>query len=367
LILLTGCIDPYTPPAIEQEAAILVIDGFINITGESTIRLSRSQNISDTNIPLAESNALISVEDEAGTKVFLTEAEAGKYILPQQTFTSNNYRLNILTKDLKEYQSSFEPILVSPSIDSLTWNLTDNLGVQVNVNTHEFEKPKGFYRWTFEETWLYTSKYQSFFMYNYDTRKVELRPDNIFECYRSASSTDILIESTIRLSQNEIPNFPITYIPNNSERLRYQYSIIATQYSITEDAFSYWQQLKKTTEDLGTLFGPLPSQVTGNFQCISNPSEPVIGYFAIGNAATKRIFISANQLLGPPVYDTPYENCEASQLLNANIPNFGGPYLITSGIPNPAGPGIIGYYYSTPRCVDCRETGGITTKPDFWQ
>lgn len=332
----------------------------------STIHLTRSQNLYDTNASLVESGALISVEDETGTEVFLTETEAGSYVLPQQAFSSNKYRLNILTKNLKEYRSDFVPVLVSPAIDSLTWNLTDNLGVQVNVNTHEFEKPKGFYRWTFDETWLYTSKYQSFFIYNYEARQVELRSDNIYECYRAASSTEVLIESTVRLSKNAVSNFPLTFIPNDSERLRYQYSILVTQYAITEDAFSYWQQLKKTTEDLGTLFGPLPSQVTGNFQCISNPGEPVIGYFAIGTTSTKRIFILANELQGPPVYDVPYENCLTSELLMANVPSFAGPYLLTSGIPNPSGPGIIGYYYSSPRCVDCRLTGGTTTKPDFW-
>lgn len=366
MILLTGCIDPYSPPVTEQEASVLVIDGFININGESTIRLTRSQNIYDTIASPIEPGALISIEDETGTKVFLTETEVGSYVLPQQVFSASKYRLNIQTKNLQNYQSDFEAVKVSPPIDSLTWNLTENLGVQINVNTHEFENPKGFYRWTFDETWQYTSKYQSFYIYNYNTRLVELRSDNIFECYRSASSTEILIESTVRLSQNSVPNFPLTYIPNDSERLRYTYSILVTQYAITEDAFSYWQQLKKTTEDLGTLFGPLPSQVTGNFQCLSNPNEPVIGYFAIGSTTTKRIFITASELSGPPVYDTPYQNCEASQLLMADVPNFGGPYLLTSGIPNPAGPGIIGYYYSTPRCVDCKETGGTTTKPAFW-
>ena len=74
LIILTSCIDPYSPPVLDQEAAALVIDGFINMNGESTIRLSRSQNIYDTNSPLTETGALITLEDEDGTKIFLTEA-----------------------------------------------------------------------------------------------------------------------------------------------------------------------------------------------------------------------------------------------------------------------------------------------------
>lgn len=366
MILLTSCIDPYTPPVIDQEAAILVVDGFINVAGESTIRLSRTQNISDTNDPLAESNALISVEDEGGTKIFLTETEAGTYVLPQQVFSANKYRLNILTTNSKEYQSDFEPVKISPPIDSLTWNLTDNLSVQINVNTHDPENPQGFYRWTFDETWLYTSSDESIYLYNYQTRSVELRTDDIYHCYRTDKNSDLLIESTVRLKENIVSNFPIKQIPQTSERLRYTYSIRANQYAITQEALTYWQELKKTTEDLGTLFGPLPAQVTGNFNCVTNPSEPVIGYFSIGAASSKRLFISFQDLPSPSFYDTPYGNCEVYSLLNPDVQNFSGPYLLTYGIPNPNGPGIIGYYYGISSCVDCRLSGGTNVKPAFW-
>jgi len=148
--------------------------------------------------------------------------------------------------------------------------------------------------------------------------------------------------------------------------MRYKYSILVTQYSITKEAFDYWKQLKKTTEEIGTLFGPLPSQLTGNFSSIQNPKELVIGFFSIGSVAENRIFIESKELVAAAQYDTPYRNCELFSLLLPDVPDDIGT-LIVSDILSPNGPNIIGYTYAAEQCVDCRLTGGTLTKPDFWE
>lgn len=366
LILFTSCIDPYTPPIVEQDLGALAIDGFIDVFGESTILLTRSQNISDNRMPIIENGASVWLEDELGTKFLLSELEPGKYVLPQQPFPATNYKLMVRTQNSKEYQSDFEPVKISPPLDSISWKITDDLGVEISVNTHDFENEEGFYRWTYEETNSYISAFNSAFIYNYTTRKVELRNDNIYSCWRTKKSSDILIESSVRLSKNIISNFPLRYIKQNSELLRFRYSILVNQYSITEKAFNYWRQLRKNSEDLGTLFGPTPTQLSGNFKCLSDPSETVLGYFYISSVTSKRIFISSSELPTPSYYETPYAGCEQSELRLADVPNFTGPFLLTAEIPDGFGPAILGYYYSPTQCVDCRLTGGTTTKPDFW-
>lgn len=365
-VVLSGCIDPYSPPEIQESDPVLVVDGFININDWSTIQLTRSQNLLSEAEPQIVNGANVWLEDESGNKFYFIELGLGIYRLPPQVFSAPAYRLIIQT-DLNEYESSFERVVTTPAIDSITWSITDDLGVQLYVNTHDENTPVGYYRWTFDETWLYQSKFQSIYTYDYTTRSVGLRSDDIFHCYRYDESKDILTESTTRLSENVVYRFPIHYIKQNSERLRMKYSMLVKQFAITKDAFSYWQQVKKTTEDLGTLFGPLPAQIIGNIKNTGNPSEPVVGYFSIGTMTTKRIFITSLEVPPPLFYDRPYENCEEYELFNADVPSFSGPYLLTGGIPSLVGPGILGYYYAIPRCVDCRITGGTTTKPDFWE
>lgn len=367
ILSLTGCVDAYFPPGIKDSKSVLVIDGFININEVSQIKLSRSQNITDNKAAELELGASVWLEDNVGQIISLTEEGDGIYTLQPQAFTASSYRLYVKTKNGSEYVSGFEPIKASPPIDSVTWSIAPDKGIQVFVNTHDFDNPEGFYRWTFQETSAYTSAFNSTYIYNYGTRSVELRPNNIYQCWRIINSSDILVESTQRLSKNIIDHFPIRHVAQNSEMLRYKYSILVKQYSLTETAYNYWNQLKKNSEDLGSLFGPIPTQITGNFRSVTNPTEPVVGYFQIGSLSIKRIFISYEELPTPPSYNTPYAACEAQNLFLSEVANFSGPFLLISGIPNPNGPGIIGYTYSSQQCVDCRATGGTTTKPDFWE
>lgn len=367
LVLMVGCIDPYMPSEIKPAGAILVIDGHIDPIGKSFIKLTRSQNLFENGGTEKVNGAAVFLENENGVKYPLTAEGNGNYSLAPRSFASLKHRLTVKTADAKEYASDFVVIKDSPPLDSVTWAVTSDLGVEIYANTHSAETNVGYYRWKFEETWQYTAAFQSVYVYNTVNRSVQLRQDDIFYCWQSQSSSDILISSSSHLSENIISKFPLTNIEQRAERLRYTYSILAKQYSITEEAYLYWKELKKTTEDLGTIFSPMPSQVAGNFTCLTNPEEPVLGYFSIGALAEKRIFIHSTQLPRPNTYKNSYESCQVSELLNENVSTFfSAPYLLAGGIPNPNGPGIIGYYYSPSSCVDCRSAGGKNVKPDFW-
>lgn len=366
-MLMVGCIDPYTPQEIESTGALLVIDGHIDANQKSLIKLTRSQNIYVEGEPEKVNGAIVVLESENGVKYSLLSEGNGTYSLAPQSLSTARYRLTVRTNNGKEYASEFVEIKNSPPIDSVSWRVTPELDVDIFANTHSKGSNTGYYRWKFEETWQYTSAYQSIYVYNTVTRRAELRQDDIFHCWQTQPSTDILISSSSRLSENIISEFPLTRVDQRDERVRYTYSILVKQYAITEDAYSYWQQLKKTTEDLGTIFSPMPSQVAGNYRCITNPEEPVLGYFSIGSTSEKRLFINSLQLPRPGVYDTPYKDCDLFELLNQNVSAFfSPPYLLVGGIPNPNGPGILGYYYSVTRCADCRLAGGKNVKPDFW-
>jgi hypothetical protein len=122
----------------------------------------------------------------------------------------------------------------------------------------------------------------------------------------------------------------------------------------------------------------LPSENQSNFHCLTNPNELVVGYLSVGSTASKRIFITPNQLLSSysPVYPTQCELDTAYQ----NPPHPGtrpisdfflanSPYMPVSGLYLPP-PNINGtptaYTYSTVLCVDCT-IRGTKTRPAFWK
>ena len=371
LVFLGGmsCVEPYNPPVIENGVSILVVDGSMNPQGKSKIRLTRSQNISETSKVVVELKAIVSFEDEAGSALVLQEEGNGYYSLPQQTFNlQKKYRVKITTTDAKEYASEFVPVVKNPPIDAVSWKITSDNGVQLYVSTHDFENDTRYYRWDYEESWNYLSAFNSNF--EWKNGKPVLRNNNIYNCYRTQLSGKISIGSAARLSQAVINNFPLVYLEQRSEKIRFKYSILVKQFGLTKEAYEYWLQLQSNTESLGTLFDPQPSQLRGNIRCLSDDSETVIGYFIAGSTTEQRIFISSDFLPKPKSYITPFDGCTADTLQVNFIPLLRAKDLLNIILldPLPSGPGAItAYSTSTAACADCRTAGGTTTKPDFWQ
>ena len=72
--------------------------------------------------------------------------------------------------------------------------------------------------------------------------------------------------------------------------------LLIKQYSISEETFRFYEQLKATTEELGTLFDPIPTEVIGNVRNTGNPDETVLGFFSADGYDSQRIFIDKAEL-----------------------------------------------------------------------
>jgi len=361
--LMESCLDPYTAPASLSRLNYLVVEGFLNNeTVPTLIRLSRSIPLGSGNKPVPESNAIVEIEDDQGRSFVLAETDLGSYSrLPLTIGPDRNYRLKIRTSSNKRYESDFVPFRPTPVIDSVNLAV-DGQDVHIYTNTHDDNNSTHYYLWKYEETWAYTSAYQS--QFKFENGQVILRDDDIYHCWKTLPSTQILISSSTKLAQDIISNYTLVTLPLNSERFQSEYSMIVKQFALTKEAFEYWQELKKNTENIGTIFGPQPSQTFSNIHCISNPEEPVIGYFSASSIEQKRVFIFRRDL--PIVRNiTGYESCEKDTLFLSEIPDFRGTELLSTAISS--GATLIGYYKSSYNCVDCRFHGGTTVKPDFWK
>jgi hypothetical protein len=367
LLGLYACIDPYNPPEITQAASVLIIDGSINSNGESKLTLSRSQNLNDQSPLVYQTGASVWIEDESENKFFLTEENTGSYHLPSVTLLAPNYKLKIRLSNQKEYESEFVPTLISPAIDSVTWGISNDQ-VELRVNTHnENNTESGYYRWTFDETWEYITPYYSSVVYNANTGRADVRTEDVTTCWRTGKSTEISIESTARFSENKVSQFALDRFNINSERFKVKYSVLVKQQTITSEAYNYWKQVKKSNEDLGTIFGSLPSEVISNVRSIDNPDEPVVGFFSVSSITTKRLFIANREVPAPIFYETPYPNCQLLEIPVQSLSSFNSDsYLLVSPI-TMGGVIVIAYSYSSKFCVDCRLSGGVNVQPDYWE
>ncbi|MGZ3752416.1 MAG: DUF4249 domain-containing protein, partial [Mucilaginibacter sp.] len=371
----------YLPPAIAAGNSYLVVEGVINTGQDSTIiHLSRTVPLSSTVGTNPELSAAIVIESDANGSYSLTESGKGYYSAPGLNLSSSNkYRLKITTADNKIYQSDFVVVKNSPPIDSVYFQIKSN-GIQINADAHDASNSTQYYRWAYDETYETHSAFYSSGIVSttpQDTVLFREPKDQIYTCWKTTPSNNIVLGSTAKLSQDVIKGSEITSIASSSEKLAVRYSILVKQYALTKEAFNYWQQLKKNTEQLGSIFDAQPSEIAGNIHSITNPSETVIGYISAGTYAKTRIFIDTHDL---PTWrsDNPYLGCkmDTAYFSHPKTNNNDVAEYIYSGleipifsIPQHPGPPlvIIAYAASSPDCTDCRLRGGTNQQPAFWR
>ena len=369
LLLANGwsCKEPFTSPVIEGDNSYLVIDGIINSGQDSTIiTLSRTRNLNDTSSFIPELNASVSVQEENGASYTLQSIGGGRYGIEVLTLNpSSNCRLRIRTANGSEYASAYVPIKSTPPIDSLNWDRPDGHDVLVYANTHDPNNNTRYYRWSFSETWEYRSYFDTNLGYNRTTGQIYYRDSSalLTQCWSTANSTSVVVGTSASISEDIIQHQTVARVPEGSMKLSYRYSILVKQYALTKEAFEYWQLLRKTSEQQGTLFDPQPSQIFGNIFCLTNPNEPVIGYMSASSVEQKRLFITRSEVPGWDQQPPP-EFCPASI-----IPTDSAIYYFRDTSLAPAyyvGMGGFAIAIAKNKCVDCTWWGGNTKKPSFW-
>nr|WP_231402830.1 DUF4249 domain-containing protein [Hymenobacter guriensis] len=368
--MLAGCVEPYVPEVAPGEASLLVVDGYINSVGVSTIRLSRAVQLQTTKSAPVEAHAKVFIEEEGGAQYPLTESQPGTYTSAALTLPAGRpVRLHFTTAGQREYVSDYTSVKVTPPIDSLSWRTTAD-GLQVYVNTHDDSNLNRHYRWTFDETWEFTSMLKS--VLEYRKGQITYRTDNIYNCWASESPGTIRMSNTTKLEKNIVSEQPIVLLPYRTPKLSIKYSVLVKQYALTPEEYAYWEALRKNTESIGSLYDPLPTQLTGNVHSVADPSEPVLGFIGAQSVIEKRLFIDRKQLPSDWPFVTGYETCTLDTIPRPHDPEPPSPQEVLNFFSTGAAIPIFEYqpntnifYYSTPECVDCRKRG-TNVKPSFW-
>jgi uncharacterized protein DUF4249 len=397
---LFSCRKPYIPPAISATNSYLVVEGEISSGADSTvITLSRTVKISAKTTLNPETNAMVAIESDQNVSYPLVEFKPGSYTVAGLNLDKTRiYRLSIQTSNGRKYQSDYVPVVDAPPIDSLTFDgnggPTSGPGMNVYVNTHDASGQVKYFSWSYTETWQFHSAFESLYYSNGDTvLHRNFVNDDIYDCYRGDTSTTFVLGTSAKLSKSIIANQPVAFVPSTSEKVSVKYSILVKQSALTADAYNFYSELKKNTEQLGSIFDAQPSELQGNIHCISNPLEPVIGYVSVGATSSLRLFVRQSQLpfWVPVTYYTtsncalvhdplePKESCclyqfhddygvtenQVDEYINYNIDHYYNPFIPVDPIGVPEQPPI-GYTAGTRDCVDCTLRGS-NHPPSFWK
>jgi hypothetical protein len=232
-------------------------------------------------------------------------------------------------------------------------------GVQFFTNFSANEDDGDFYRWKCTETYEYKTLYPLEFYYDGAVQEVSPPDWSKNVCYKTEDLEEIFTLSTINLATKEYQGFPLNFVQNTSNRLSIMYSLYVEQSAISLEAYNYYDKLRINIEQSGGLYTSQPLAVKGNLINTSNEDNEVLGFFQASTVAYKRIFIEAPV----PGLTLDYEDiCQINWLwvgLNELQERDFPEYLYTIN-------GEWQLATMSKNCVDCRYSGGILMKPDFW-
>ena len=383
-LLLTGlffffsCKEKYLPPIGKENLNYLVVDGtLINGPDSTIIRLSRTKKLNDNSVNGGEENAQMTVEDAEGNTLynFTAANKKGIYTVPGMNLTlAKKYRLRINTTDGNQYVSDDIIVRATPPIDSVSW-MHNGDGITIYANTHDPLNDTKYYRWEYAETWDYYTHYFSRIKYVNNPPIIDsmFPPRNadefVYHCWKTNLSTQVLLGTSLKLSGDVISLAPIRFIPQNAFEISSIYSILVKQYSLTKESFEYFDNLKRISEQTGSLFDAQPSEINGNIHNINNPDQLVVGYMTACSLQQQRIFITNDQA-DPWNYVLYCPDKHLVPLITDSLQLFygGGSPLLTPIEPvlDLRSGRIIGINGGIPICTDCTSRGATNVKPDFW-
>ncbi|MDX5478847.1 MAG: DUF4249 domain-containing protein, partial [Cyclobacteriaceae bacterium] len=113
--ILQSCRDPFEPDLSPQSVDFLVVEGYIEVSGESQITLGRTSPINSIASPIQEEGARVFLSDNLNLWDF-EENGNGRYTLNGNFDPTKEYTLSIWLKNGKQYTSAPMTPIISPEI-----------------------------------------------------------------------------------------------------------------------------------------------------------------------------------------------------------------------------------------------------------
>ncbi|PZX49180.1 DUF4249 domain-containing protein [Algoriphagus chordae] len=372
VILLNGCREPFNPDIDPTDLSVLVVEGYLDTQGiPSELKLSYTRNIQpDDSFSPTYPEADVYLRSEAGAEYPLTNKGLGIFEFAYDIPEDENYRLYISTNEGKSYTSDLIKPILTPDIIEVGFEKNE-LGAEVYLTTKGDENADDFL-WTYEETYAFRPKISSSYRYDEELDDVVIRKEDERTnlCYRGGVSPDLILETSSRFENQYVFRQSITQILQDEERLSVRYSILISQKALDKEASEFWEILRKNTNDLGSIFSPLPSNIRGNIRSDQDSSEPVIGHVSLGTVKQKRLFIDVREVIPWRAQEPDYFDCFIDQdtvLIDRYRQAFGtGSFVPVVSIVLEGAYDPIGYRGALRRCTDCT-LRGTNIKPDFWE
>jgi hypothetical protein len=302
----TACEDIYIPE-IEKMDSLLVIEARL-VYGQSTnyVKIFKTIGFNDITVPYPPvSGAVVTLKDNNGVVITLTEKEKGTYQLSQPLVSSRSYKIQVSSGGEK-YESAFQTIPDIPSLDDVyltpseqfitgakdesASNLVKTSGAQLYADISA-KGSNHYYRFTGRKICQYT--------YNRVVSPASPFEIPMFAWLSMVPQESFNLAAPPEYSQSDdIRKHPLVFLERNyrvdiHDTVTYStgWIYICQQYAISGQTYNFYSDLKKQLSAGGKIFDPLYTQARGNISCISSPGKVVLGNFEIASVREYRYYV----------------------------------------------------------------------------
>jgi hypothetical protein len=368
-VFLLGCEKAFDPNIRGSDARKYVVNGGV-FAGDSlqTITISQTSAINNpAYIPVSGCQVIIT--DDRGNSFPMWDAGNGNYqtIIDQGYLISGTaFKVEITTPDGSILESARDTLLTTAEIESVYYELEvhegnnpDDMtpGVQFFLDMSGSNNDSRNYRWKVYETYEYHSMYAREWYYDGEVHHIVPPDSSTMYCWRTNQIAEIFTLTTSNLIENAIVSYPLHFVNNRSVRMEYGYSLLVKQYSLSNAAYVYWDQMRQNSLQGGNLYETQPLAIKGNMQNLSDTDQEVLGFFGASQVVSQRIFLTN------PGLNLDYNSTCSPTGLRIGVreidPRYFPAFLMGDEMT---------YYpvWLNDECVDCTLLGGVPFKPDFW-
>lgn len=304
---LTACIEPVSLP-IRQTERRLVVEGLItNEPPPYPIKLTYSGNLqSNLLIPeeLAINGAVAFVSDDEGNRARLEQDPLNPafYWMRDPALRGQpgrRYSLSVQLPDGQQYVSKPElmtPIAALEPLDVRYRRQRQDLAqsdvYDIRINTQDPATPGNYYRWAsygYLLRWAGTDP-----LSNPPFNAPDPRGCSVCTCWVPYYGPLGEVLSDALINGNRIANRLVWSAPVYAIGPHY---VEVRQFSLTRDAFQYWQRYEQQSNRTGSLFDAQPASIEGNVrQAGDDTTRLALGYFGASAVSRQRVTIPGDTI-----------------------------------------------------------------------
>ncbi len=373
---ITGCVERYYPEENNLKTGTLVINAHLtDQPGMQEVEVSRSSTLLESFFEPVSGCFAELIREDGEFRQFLENRPGFYGCVLDESFLQigSSYTIHVITPDGQEYTSDPDKLRPVPAIDSIYYLVESNSyateedsvsGIRFYIDFTYDDEAYEYIRWDLTETYEFHNPDMEGFIQDVDFALKQL-PDtsNYRICYITNELTSIHSMSMSYLDFGTYIKKPFSFVPNiqMEQKLHHKYSLLVRQFSVSQAAFHYWNELKRTSQEQGWLFDRQPALLKSNIRNVNDETERVLGFFSMSGVAEIRGFAEKPEGLDLSPYKWycfPLPKGPGGPVNEEDLPKYFARAWMD---------GESFFAEVNKHCVDCRDYRHSThIKPDFW-